>query len=936
MIKTKDISKMTREQKQALLKELMEKKKKQNSLYSLSSGQKGLWFIQKMDPESYAYHVPVAFRIHGSPDISALKKSLQILINHHTVLKTVIQETDDGEPFQSVSSDQPLFFVEESIADMAESEIEPFLRSKAHEPFDLEKGPLMRVYLFSRSDKEHILFINLHHIIFDGTSFLIFIEELMKIYEAESIGEKALLPNMESSYADFVKWQENMLESDEGKEHKEYWLDKLSGELAVLNLPTDNRMGSEYPSGGCEIYQTEITIELSKQLKRLAEENKIYLFTVLFSAFNVLLYRYTQQEDIITGIPAVGRTNSRFEDLIGYFVNMLPMRTRISGDMSFEDLLRQVHKLSMEALERQDYPFPEIVKELGIRKEGGSHPLFQTIFVLQNWAKNFGNTFSKTRENDSSFSLDPMLNIQAEEDFDLALEIFDLEHLSFFFKYDSGLFNRNAIVRMSDHFKIFLEEIVFDPSQKISELPLLTEDERHKILVEFNDTKVDYPKDKCIHQLFEEQAEKTPDAAAVIFGDMVLSYSQLNKKANCVAHFLIERIGVAPGDKIGIMLDRSEWVPIAMIAVLKAGGVYVPTDLSYPPERVRQILTAADCRTVLTEEKHRVFIEPFFPKERIANIHGIEHENSHNLDITISRENPAYIIYTSGSTGAPKGIVQTHKCIDNLVRWQLDQTGRGWRILQYASLGFDVSLQETLYALASGSVIFVIPQERRYDIPFLADFIHEKKIDMFTMPFSALNLLFKEKKIRKNRQIKHMITSGEALIMTPELEQYLSKNRKAKLHNQYGPAETHVATAYTISGGDEIPACPPVGVPVSNTESFVLDSTLNPVPIGVKGEIYIGGACLASGYLDMPELTAEKFITHPFDKNRKVYKTGDLGRWLPDGNIEFLGRMDHQVKIRGFRIELGEIESVLGANEGIKETVVVVREDQPGNKQLAA
>ncbi len=912
------------------------------NIYPLSSGQKGLWFIQMMEPESYAYNVPCAYRIHGGLDIDVLTNSFQVLVKRHPILQTLVQ-TDEGEPFQSVSSKHPIFFEEKSIIDMEEAEIEPFLRAKVHEPFDLEKGPLMRIYLFSHSDTEHILLINLHHIIFDGSSLFVFIDDLMKIYEAEQAGETPVLPNVGSSYADFVKWQGHMLGSDEGKEHKEYWLRKLSGELPVLNLPADNRLGSdESRSVGREIYRTEISSELSEKLIKLAEENKIYLFTVLLSAFNVLLHRYTQQEDIIIGTPAAGRTGTEFEDLIGYFVNMLPIRTHLSGDMSFKSILREANKACMEALEHQDYPFPEIVKELGIQRDKGGSPLFQTSFLLQNWVKSFENSFFEKRENDAVFRLEPMLNIHQEESSDLALEVFDTDNFLLFFKYNPGLFSHDTIVRMSDHLKILLDGIVSNPDQNISELPLLTESERHKILVEWNDTNTDYPKDKCIHQLFEEQAEKTPDAVALVFEDEQLTYKELNERANRLGHYL-RKLGVGPDVPVGICMERSIWMVTGLLGILKAGGAYVPLDPEYPRERLAFMLEDTKAPVLLTQKTLTDSLPEYRPEHNAQVISPdsewktISKENKENPVSNVTPDNLAYVIYTSGSTGLPKGVEIIQRGVVRLVKATDYASFTSEEVFLFmAPLSFDASTFEIWGSLLNGAKLVVMPPDK-LNLDDIADVIQQYKITTSWLTAGLFHLIVNER-LEALMPLRQLLAGGDVLSVS-HVKKALKKLKGCNIINGYGPTENTTFTcSYLITDKTVLRNSVPIGFSISNTQSYILDKYLQPVPIGISGELHIGGAGLARGYLNRPDLTKEKFIPNPFsdDPGSRLYKTGDLCRRLPDGNIEFLGRIDHQVKIRGFRIELGEIESVLSRHEQVQETVVIAREDQPGNKQLVA
>ncbi len=930
-----DISQMSRKQKQEMLRKLMEKKKLKESYYPLSSGQKGLWFLQTMKPESHAYNVPCAFKVHGTVDIGALERAFTSLMAHRPILRTVFKTNEVGEPFQSVAYKKPLFFRVKSISEMAESEIEPFLRTVAHEPFNLEKGPVFRVYLFSRSDVEHILLINVHHIIFDGSSFAVFTDELMKILRGELTGEKVVLSKPGSSFADYVKWQQKMLEGDEGKVHKKYWLEKLAGDLPVLRLPTDITPADISSSrGGCKTVRVEISLDLSEKLRKLAADHRVYLFTVLLCSFKVLLQRYTEQDDIITGVPMAGRTRTEFEDLIGYFINMIPIRASLPEDITFTELLHQVHGSSMGALEHQDYPFPEIVKAL--REQGwnddSENPLFKTSFVLQNWAKGLEKNLLHARGDDAGFKLEPMLNIQQEEDFNLALEVLDFECFQFFFKYDSGLYRREFVVGMADNFTRLLEGIVDNPAQSISRLPLLTESDREKILVAWNDTKADVADGICLSQLIEAQVKKTPDAVALIFGEEKLTYNDLNQRANQTGRYL-QKLGVSPGTRVAVCMDRSFSMIIGMLGILKAGGVYVPMDPEYPEERIRYMLDDAKAPVIVTETQRLDSLPKHTAKVVCLDLECsvISQEDKLNIPCGVTCEDLAYIIYTSGSTGRPKGVMIRHRGVPNLAMAQIRVFGiePSSRILQFASMSFDASISEIVMALCVGAALCLAPKVDLMPGEKLETTLIRHAITHVTLPPTALTFM----NPGRLKTLSTLVVAGEAC--PPGIAAKWSENRV--FINAYGPTESTVCASVMPYDGREGKL--PIGRPIDNIQLYILDKHLQPVPIGVPGELHIGGVGLAWGYLNRPNLTRKKFIANPFDQDGKtrLYKTGDLCRFLSDGNIEFLGRMDHQIKIRGFRIELGEIEAVLRKHGRIKEAVVVARQDHKTfDRQLIA
>ncbi|HCY85515.1 MAG TPA: non-ribosomal peptide synthetase [Desulfobacteraceae bacterium] len=939
-----DVSRMSRAQKQAMLKELMKKKRKA-AYYPLSSGQKGLWFLQRMKPDSHAYNVPCAFKLKGTVDDDALKRAFAALTERHPILRSVFKTTEDGEPLQSVAFAPKLFFRTESIAHMEDSRIAPFLRTIVRTPFDLEKGPLFRVYLFRRSDTESILLVNLHHIIFDGSSFPVFADELMTLYRAQVTGENLRLPHVNASYSRYVAWQQKMLAGDEGWEHKAYWLDVLYGDLPVLNLPAD--MGpadaTKTAAGGCETVRREICADLTRKIRQVAADNGVYLFTVLLSAYKVLLHRYSGQDDIITGIPMAGRNRTEFEDLIGYFINMVPVRTRLSGQTTFADLMAQVHAASMGAMAHQDYPFPEIVKAL--RESGWSDnsdsPLFQTSFVLQNWAKGIEARFGegpdqgKGQENATGFRPELMLNIQQEEDFNLSLEVLDLDRLQFFFKYDAGLYRRETVIRMAEHFTRLLEGIAENPDREISSLPLLTAKDRRIMLTEWNDTATDYPK-TCLHRLIEDRVDDTPDAAALISGTMQLTYGQLNARTNQVGRYL-QKLGVAPGTRVAICMERSPEMVIGLLGIMKAGGTYVPVDPEYPEDRIRYMLEDTQAPLLVTQEKllDRLPTHAAKPVCLDREWDAVSREDEANIKSCVTPDDLAYIIYTSGSTGKPKGVMIRHRGLPNLARAQIRLFGvtPSSRVLQFASMSFDASISEIAMAFCSGAALCMGTKDELLPGENLENTLIRHGVTHVTLPPSALSVMAPE----KLAGLSTIVVAGEAC--PPELAALWAENRT--FINAYGPSESTVCASgmrYDAGCAPSPGGRIPIGKPIDNIRLYILDSHLQPVPVGVPGELHIGGAGLAQGYLNRPGLTDRAFISNPFDaeKRSRLYKTGDLCRYLPDGNIEFLGRMDHQIKIRGFRIELGEIESVLREHGQIREAVVVARETKACGKQLVA
>ncbi|MFP4347796.1 MAG: amino acid adenylation domain-containing protein [Desulfococcaceae bacterium] len=889
----------------------------------LSHNQQSLWFLYKLAPESAAYHVFFSVRITSGLHVPALKTAFQTLIDRHPVLRTTYSESE-GRPVQRVHETMPLAFNDIEAGAWSENRLNAELFADAHHPFDLEKGPLLRVSLYRRSG-EDILLLNIHHIAIDFWSFSILLDELRQLYQGAPLN-----PAPEFSYIDYVNRQEHMLAGPEGNRSWEYWRNQLAGGLPPLDLPLDHPRPPVQRFTGAS-HGFELGRGLTRRIKSLAREREATPFMVLLAAFQTLLFRYTGQTDIPVGSPTAGRSRPEFAEVLGYFVNPLVFRADFSEDPAFLDFLSSTRRRVLEGLEHQDFPFPLLVERLQPERDASRSPLFQVMFVLEKPHRMEAAAPLVIRESGAELNLGgltltayPLAKRMAQ--FDLTLMMVEAEgRLLASIEYNSDLFKAATVVRMADHFQTLLTAIVDHPAQPVSQLTLLTNTERIR-LQDWNDTEAPFYLNQSVVELIEEQAARNPDAVALVFDKTELSYGELNTRANRIAHYLREIHHIGPNDRVGVLLDRSEWGVIALMGILKAAGVYVPVDPAYPPQRAGFMLSDSGCRLILTEEARMNLLADF--QDRVVDIRAVDHADTGNPGLPLSRDQLdqlSYMIYTSGSTGQPKGVMQTHNCLSNLIRWQIDQTGAGHRILQYAALGFDVSLQETLYSLASGGTLFVIPAALRYDMPALSDFLRDHRIEMFTMPFSALNLLFREG-IRPGTPLRHIITSGEALQVFPELRHYLENHPEVRLHNQYGPTETHVVTAHTLSAEQgNIEEYPPIGRPISNTRIHILDSALQPVPVGINGEILVGGANLAWGYLNREALTSEKFIDDPFLPGERLYRTGDVGRRLADGGILYLGRNDDQVKIRGHRVELGEIENRLLQHPDITETVALAQ-----------
>jgi len=651
----------------------------------------------------------------------------------------------------------------------------------------------------------------------------------------------------------------------------------------------------------------------------------------LLAAFQALLHRYTGQDDIIVGSPIANRNRVEIEGLIGFFVNTLVLRTDLSGNPTFRELLVRVREVTLGAYDHQDLPFEKLVEELHVPRSLSYNPLFQVMFILQNAPMEPLQL--------SGLSVSPL---EAETDtakFDLMLDLSEgAGGITSLIEYNTDLFEGSTIERMAGHYQRLLEGIVANPERRISELPLMTEVERHQLLVEWNATQVDYPRDTCLHELFEEQVERTPEALALVFENEHLTYRELNCRANQLAHYL-QGLGVGPDILVGLFMERSLEMVIAIYGIIKAGGAYVPLDPEYPLERVAFMARDAQVPVLLTHEHLAANLPEH--KAKVVCLDSdwltIAKENSQNFVSGAKPENLAYVIYTSGSTGTPKGVMFTHRGICNHLLWMQDAypLTEGDRVLQKTPFSFDVSVWEFFWPLLVGARLIVARPGGHKDSNYLVTVIQEQEITTLNFVPSMLQVFLDEKGVEKCHTLKRVLCSGEALPY--ELQERFFATLPAELYNLYGPTEAGAVTYWTCKRESDL-GIVPIGYPVANTQLYIVDPHLQPVPAGVSGELYIGGVQVARGYLNRPELTAEKFIPDPFNAapGARLYRTGDLARYLPGGAIEYLGRTDHQVKIRGFRVELGEIEAVLGEHEAVREVVVMAREDVSGDKRLVA
>ncbi|MBF1989860.1 amino acid adenylation domain-containing protein [Fischerella thermalis] len=897
----------------------------------LSFAQQRLWFFTQLEPESYAYNIPAAVRLTGKLNIAALSKSINEIIRRHEILRTTFTVVD-GEPIQVIGNGEnftfPVIDLQAFSEEKKQQEVFNLAALEAQKPFDLVQGPLIRANLLKLAETDHVVLLTMHHIVSDGWSTGIFIKELTALYTAFCVGQPSPLPELPIQYADFTIWQRKWLQGEVLQTQLNYWKQQLGGSLPILELPSDRpRPAIKSNNGATQIFQ--ISPDLTKKLVALSQQEGVTLFMTLLAAFKVLLYRYTQQEDMIVGTPIANRNRAEIEGLIGFFVNTLVLRTNLSNNPTFQEFLQQVREVTLGAYAHQDLPFERLVEELQFKRDLTHNPLFQVMFVLQN--------ATTATIQLPELTLEELTLEKNTAKFDLTVSLSETETgLRGDIEYNTDIFNADRITRMCGHFQVLLEGIVANPQQRLSDLPLLTANEQHQLLVEWNNTEIDYPQDQCIHQLFEAQVEKTPDAVAVVFENEQLTYRELNIRANQLAHYL-QKLGVGKDVLVGICVERSLSMVIGLLGILKAGGAYLPLDPEYPQERLAFMLENSQTSVLLTQQ-HLLESLPTYTTQLIcldSNWQTIAQEDIENPISNVIFDNLAYVIYTSGSTGRPKAAMNTHRGICNRLLWMQDycQLTAADRILQKTPFSFDVSVWEFFLPLLFGARLVLAKPGGHQDSNYLAQLIAEQQITTVHFVPSMLQIFLEEPKIDNCGCLKRVICSGEALPV--KLEKLFFRRLNAELHNLYGPTEAAVDVTYWACKNNSTTATVIIGRPIANTQIYLLDKHLQSVPLGVVGELYIGGVGVGRGYFNSSDLTAEKFIPNPFSSKpgARLYKTGDQARYLSDGNIEFFGRIDNQVKIRGFRIELGEIEARLNQHPNVREAVVKVWEDE-GDKRL--
>ncbi|PSF35010.1 non-ribosomal peptide synthetase [Aphanothece hegewaldii CCALA 016] len=884
----------------------------------LSFAQARLWFLEQLQTGSAIYNIPTAYRVQGSLNLALLKQCFNEIVRRHETLRTNFTLVE-GQPVQVISEtfslEFPIIDLVKLSLDEQEKEIQRLANQEAQKNFDLAHDLLIRVTLVKLNETEHVVLLTLHHIIADGWSMEILIKELAILYEAFSKKQPSPLPELTIQYADFAVWQRQWLQGNRLQTQLAYWKKQLQGTLSVLQLPTD------YPRARVQSFRGEhqtfsLSETLTQKLKILSQRENTTLFTTLLAAFKVLLYRYTGQDDIIVGSPIANRHRKETEWLIGFFVNTLVLRSHLSGNLTFKGLLHQIRETILEAYDHQDVPFEKLVEELQPERDLSYSPLFQVKFRLENSAPDAIEL--------PSLTLSPLQQTYSTAKLDLSLDLYHTPSgIVGAFEYNKDLFAPETIGRMIGHYCTLLESITQNPDAELWELSLLTSAEQEQILFEWNQTKTPYTQDLCFHQIFEQQVEKTPLNIALVFEEQQLTYDELNRRSNQLAHYL-QKLGVKPEIKVGIYLERSIEMIVALLGIMKAGGAYVPLDPVYKSDRISLMLADAHTSVVITSQKLLTEL-PDYDKEIICldrdwNQIASESEENPSRDATghvCTTQNLAYLIYTSGSTGIPKGVLISHEGLVNLTedKIRVCDVHRDSCVLQFFSFSFDASIPEIIMALGSGGKLCLAKVEILPG-PNLLKLIREQAVTHITITPSALAIL----PVEELPSLKMVLVGGEA--PSPELINNWSKERI--FINAYGPTEVTVNASMVQCGNGH--SILPTIRPSANKQLYILDPYLQPVPVGVLGELYIAGVGLARGYHNQSEKTALAFVPNPFGEGR-MYKTGDLAYYLPDGRIKLCSRIDNQVKIRGFRIELGEIEALLNQHPQVQTSIVTVRED---------
>ncbi|RKR04557.1 amino acid adenylation domain-containing protein [Flavobacterium sp. 90] len=896
--------------------------------YPLTASQSRLWVLSQLEGGSLAYNMPAAVTLNGTIDFNKFEESFQILLQRHEILRTYFKINEEGEVRQFiVPENQVTFKIEQkdfSSVEGQKEQIEVYLQDKNAKPFDLQQVSLLRASLLKMKEDQFVFFLSLHHIIGDGWSIEILISEVVKNYNALIQGKGITLPELNIQYKDYAVWRNEEILQEKHKISEQYWLAQFTGELPVLNLPSFKTRPLIQTYNGNTL-KHRFSIQFLEKLKVFSKQQDVTLFMTLMAGINALLYRYTSQDDIIIGTPIAGREHPDLENQIGLYLNTLAIRTQIKERNNFLDLIKTQKEVLLGAYDHQNYPFDALVGKLNLKRDTSRSALFDVLVVLQN------------QEQLHNLNHEELLNLEISDyefrsktsQLDVSFTFAENDGLDLTIEYNTDIYEEYLIERMFLHFENLLSELLKQPESLIQEVDYLTENEKQQLLVGFNSTEVIYSKEKTIVDLFEEQVANTPDRVAVVFENIELSYKELNEKANQLAHYLRENYLIKPNDLIGIKLDRSEMMIVAILGILKSGAAYVPIDINYPEERIIYIEKDSKSIAVLDIEVLDNFktIQDNYLKENIARI-----SQPHDL---------AYVIYTSGTTGNPKGVMVEHLSVVSIcenwkMHYGLDQINVN--LLQLASISFDVFVGDICRSILTGGKMIICSNDVKLNPEHLYELMQKQKISILEgTPSLLLPLMEYINSENKDYSFFKILIFGSDSFNNQDYNALKDKlGNKIKIINSYGVTEATIDSTYYDDYKKDLNGFTPIGKAFSNTKIRILDVYDHLVPVGVYGEIYIGGEGLARGYFNNDSLTAEKFVENPFKNDEKLYKTGDLGRWFEDGNIDFIGRKDNQVKIRGYRIELGEIESALQKKENIESNVVLTRNDASGEKCLVA
>ncbi|MEO0768467.1 MAG: amino acid adenylation domain-containing protein [Cyanobacteria bacterium J06649_4] len=917
-------------------------KRDRTHLVPASFAQQRWVFLQQLEPDSRLNNLPKLFKLRRSLSPVTVKQALETVIERHEVLRTTFRLID-GKIFQVINQDWTLAMPTVDLSALPQSEVDTALKQVIHQavkqPFDLSQDLMLRCQMIDFGRGEHTLLMVIHHIATDHWMIDLMLNEITLLCEAIEANQPAHLPVLPIQYADFSVWQHQQFQQGYFQKQLDYWAQKLSGPLPVLHLPTDRPRPQQSTHRG-QRQKLMLPDTLTAELKRLGQQQNATLFMTLLAAFKVLLYRYTQQTDIIVGVPISDRRRQETENLFGCFLNTLAFRTEFSAQTSFETLLKQVRTVALEAYEHQDCPLEKVMEQVKVDREANEFPLFNVMFDYINTPQS--NTGSQPRP------LTPVKVDRGTSMFDLTLYLEEkADGFQILFEYSAELFETETIARISGHFQTLLESIVANPTQAIDRLSLMTTAEQHQLVTQWNDTQTDYPRGKCVHQLFEEQVASSPNAVALIYEEQThekqnrirhLTYQALNQRANQLATVL-KAHGLAAGNPVALYMERSPEMIVSTLAILKAGGTYVPLDTSYPQKRIAFILRDSQVPILLTQSSLASQFVGAVPTLIEVDTLDLSQAATDNLLNATTSDQLAYIMYTSGSTGKPKGVCIPHRGVARLVKnTNFSLMSADDVFLQLAPIAFDAATIEIWGALLNGGQLVLFP-DKNPTPKAIVETVNRHQVTFLFLTAGLFHLTI-EHGIGEMRSLRQLLSGGDVLSVS-HINRALQQLPNCPITNAYGPTEnTVVACRHIIDQPLPIEVPVPIGHPISNTQVYILDSQLQPVPIGVQGELCITGDGIATGYLNRPTLTKEKFVENPFVQtglgNDLLYKTGDAVRYRPDGNIEFLGRLDNQVKIRGFRIELAEITTALERHSQVEKAVVIVQEDASGDKRLTA